>query len=155
MTSLPWWQPWLGLVGVVIGFSLSQVVEWHRRRTRRRAHWGALRSEIRLCRALAQTYSTAGYGAPLYRLPTMAYSQSLSALLGDGAVAEAEAFTLTEFFSEVATLNRGLDLAQAARDDRPTLEVEVGRNHLKAESIERLYAPALAIVNSHLPPLAP
>lgn len=78
--------------------------------------------------------------APLYRLPTMAYERSLPGLLADGAVDEHDMQTLLAFFSEVETLNRGLDLAQKAREsgDQVAVVQELQRNQVKAR---RLTAP--------------
>jgi hypothetical protein len=100
----------------------------------------------------AETYKGGGVAAPLYRLPTTAYSSSLPALLGDGAVSEAETQALVQFFSEVYTLNRGLDLVQAARerDDQQTIQAEYGRNLLKIQRLIELHAAARAATDAHL-----
>jgi hypothetical protein len=150
-----WWQDarvWSSLVGVLLGFLLSQGVEWLRRRRQRRGHWGALRAEIDFCKGLAETYRDAVYAAPLYRLPVVTYTHSLPALLGDGAVNETEAGALVQFFSEVETLNRGLDLAQAARerDDQQTIRDEHGRNLLKIQRLVELHRAARAATDAHL-----
>jgi len=102
---------------------------------------GALRAEIEFCRRLAETYVRDRVIALLYRLPTTAYSQSFPVLLSDAAVAETEVQSLMQFFSEVETLNRGLDLAQTAREsgDEQALRAEFERNLLKAT---RLMPPA-------------
>jgi hypothetical protein len=147
----PWWS---GLVGVVVGWLLSEVVRRRDRSTRRGAQWGALRAEMHLCRGLADTYRRDPYKAPSYRLPTTAYRAAFAALLGDGAVAEDEARVLTEFFSEVETINRGLDYTQAARErnDEKALDEEVNRNHIKAGNlIDKHYQRAIEVVNRHLP----
>ncbi len=140
------------LVGVLVGFLLAQGVEWRRRRRRRRAHWAALRAELAFCKGLAETYRDADIGAPSYRLPSITYSHSLPALLGDGAVNESEAKALIEFFSEVETLNRGLDLAQAARErgDTQAVAAEHGRNLLKIRRLVDFHRPAREAVDVHL-----
>jgi hypothetical protein len=137
----PWWVPLVAaLLGVTVGFFLTQAKEILSRRQRRRTHWAALRAELEFCRRRAETYVRDRVAAPLYRLPTSAYSHSFPALLSDGAVTEVEADALMQFFSEVETLNRGLDLAQAAREggDNAAVSVEFQRNTVKAS---RLFPP--------------
>jgi hypothetical protein len=162
MTSETWWQGtelWAALLGVLLGFVLAEAKEAWTRRRRRRAHWGALKAEIEFCRRLAETYIRDRVIAPLYRLPTTAYSQSFPALLGDAAVTETEVHSLMQFFSEVETLNRGLDLAQSAREagDEQALQAEFQRNILKATRLippaaaaENYYQPARAVVDVHV-----
>jgi hypothetical protein len=162
MTSEAWWQSmelWAALLGVLLGFVLAEVKETWARRRRRMAHWGALRAEIEFSRRLAETYVRDGVPAPLYRLPTTAYSQSFPALLSDAAVAESEGRSLIQFFSEVETLNRGLDLAQTAREsgDEQAHQAEFERNLLKARrlmppaaGVESYYQPARAVVDAHV-----
>ena len=120
---------------------------------------GALRAEIEFCRRLAETYVRDRVIALLYRLPTTAYSQSFPVLLSDAAVAETEVQSLMQFFSEVETLNRGLDLAQTAREsgDEQALQAEFERNLLKATRLmppaagaENYYQPARAVVDGHV-----
>jgi hypothetical protein len=162
MTSNVWWQSseFWGLVGVLLGFVLSEGKEMLLRRRRRRAHWGALRAELDFCGRLAETDIQDGVIAPLYRLPTVAYSQSFPALLSDGALDETEVQSLMQFFSEVETLNRGLDLAQTARENNNehALHAEFERNQLRATRLLRstaaaaqnYYQSARAVVDAHI-----
>lgn len=162
VTPDPWWHSpelWAALLGVVLGFILGEAKDWRLRRRRRRAHWAALRAEIEFCGQTATTYLQDPVQAPLYRLSTAAYSQSFPALLADGVIAETEARRMIKFFSEVHTLNRGLDLAQAARErnDEPALQAERERNLLKARRLaphdtypQSLYQAARAVVDAHL-----
>lgn len=53
--------------------------------------------------------------APLYRLPTRAITTSFAALLADGVVSQSEVKDLELFAERVQEINRGLDLATAAR----------------------------------------
>jgi hypothetical protein len=157
-----WWQSpklWAPLLGVVLGFILAEAKDWLVRRRRSRAHWAALRAEIEFCRRMAETYSQDRVMAPLYRLPTAAYSQSFPALLADGLLTESETYSMIQFFTEVETLNRGLDLAQAARErnDDHALQAEFDRNLLKAQGLmphevhaQDYYQPARAAVDAHL-----
>ncbi len=64
-----------------------------------------------------------------------------------------------QFFSEVETLNRGLDLAQTARESgvEQALQAEFERNLLKATRLmpaaataESYYQPARAVVDAHV-----
>ena len=161
MQQLPWWVPIAAAltgagVGAVLGFVLSQTKDWLSRRRRRKAHWAALRAEIKYCGSQASTYLGDQVAAPLYRLPTIAYGHSLGALLSDGAVDEAEVEALITFYSEVETLNRGLDQAHDARGDGPTLENELRRNRVKAKRLKppetgaNYYSVALDVVDRHL-----
>ena len=140
------------LAGVFVGFVLAQGVEWRRRRRRQRAHWGALRAEIEFCKERAEEYRKASVAAPLYRLPSMTYSHSLPVLLGDGAVRVSEMKAFIQFFSEVETLNRGLDLIQAARErgDAQTMGAERERNLLKIQILLDLHRPAREAADGHL-----
>ncbi len=123
------------IVGGVFGFALGEVKDWLARRRRRKAHWLALSAETELCRELAEEFLRANVMAPLYRLPTLSYSHSFPVLLADGAPTRPEARSVTQFFNEVETLNRGLDQAHEARSDDARLRDEFARNRLKAERL--------------------
>lgn len=149
-------------VGTACAFIFSGVKDWRARCQKRKSHWCALRAEIEVCRDKAETYLRDNIIAPLYRLPTIAYSQSFPALLSDAAVAEGEVKSLIEFFTEVESLNRGLDLAQTARErrDEEAVQQEYGRNRLKAERLvppppgnKNYYTSVRAVVDAHAPPL--
>jgi hypothetical protein len=110
-----------------------------------------LRAEIEFCCGRVETFLGANIAAPLYRLPTIAYLHSFPALLADGVPTEPDTRSLIQFYSEVETLNRGLDLTQAARGDEQTLWAEHGRNREKATRLVQEYCPeARAVVNRHL-----
>ena len=93
------------------------------------------------CRSLAQTYVRDRVAAPLYRLPTIAYANSLPALLTDAALTESDTGSLLTFFNEVETLNRGLEQAESARlipdpeMREAKLSDEFSRNKQKAENL--------------------
>jgi hypothetical protein len=165
MPSSPWWQPWVpvvgALAGAVVGFLLSQGVEWCRRRNLRRAHWAALRAELEFCCQRAETYLRHDEPkAPLYRLPTTAYASAFPELIRDAKVAETEMAPLMRFFTEVEDFNRGLGLVQAAldRNDDKKRDAEIRRNLSKAQmlvpppvgSVDGYYQPARAVLNAHL-----
>jgi hypothetical protein len=139
------------VTGAAVAFLLVVTYDSLRFRRRRRAHFAALRAELECCRSLADTYLRDQVAAPLYRLPTYAYSASFPALLADGALSEVEASRLLAFFVEVETLNRGLEQAEQARlitdeamrDEK--LKSEYGRNRLKAERL----VPVNALTQSY------
>lgn len=165
-TSEPWWtsREIIGtLLGVVVGFLLSSTLEWWRGRRRRRAHWAALNAEMKHCRELAEIYLRNKAPAPLYRLPTVAYVNSLPALLESAALNESDTQKLLSFFNEVETLNRGLDQAEGASliadctERNKKLDQEFNRNRLKAERLVSLndcspsyYDRAKSVVKSKL-----
>jgi len=141
------------VVAVVIGVFLAFLLEWISTARKRRGHFSALQAEMELCRALAETYLQHKISAPLYRLPTMAYAHSLPELLGSAALGKKETKALLEFFTEVETLNRGLDQAQAVRDDAKKLKEEVERNEIKAGHLvpnQSYYHQARSILDGRL-----
>jgi len=127
------------------------IYNWLLARRRRRAHYSALKAEMEYCQHLAQVYLKDEIAAPLYRLPTVAYTNSLPALLADATLSEFDTRNLLTFFNEVETLNRGLDQAESARlitdlaERVAKLSDEFGRNGLKAKhlvSMESLSSPS-------------
>ena len=149
------------LLGVAVGFLLNILTEWWKGRARRRAHWAALRAEMDYCRGLAETYLRDKVSAPLYRLPTVAYANSLPSLLAEAALNETDTRNLLSFFNEVETLNRGLDQIEGARlitdptERDKTLADEYNRNRLKAERLvpaqaHSYYDNAKAVVDYRL-----
>lgn len=139
------------VTGAAVAFLLVVTYDYLRSRRRRRAHFAAIRAEVEYCRSLADTYLRDKIAAPLYRLPTYAYTASFPVLLGDAALSEVEASRLLQFFVEVETLNRGLEQAEEARlitdeamrDEK--LKTEYGRNRLKAERL----VPVNALTQSY------
>lgn len=129
------------VTGTVVAFFLVVLYDWFRARRRRRSHFAALRAEMDYCNHLAQTYLRDRIAAPLYRLPIVAYSNSLPALLSEASLNESETHLLLSFFNEVETLNRGLDQAETARliadpqERDAKLTDEFSRNMLKAQKL--------------------
>lgn len=123
--------------GAGLTFLLVVLNDWLRTRRKRRAHFAALRAEMDYCRSLAQMYLHDQIPAPLYRLPTVAYTNSLPALLSEGALGGQDVHTLVSFFNEVETLNRGLEQVEGARliSDLAKLDGEFSRNKLKAAKL--------------------
>jgi len=164
-------EPWYlsngvlaAFIGAASAFILMVIYNWLLARRMRRAHFSALKAEMEYCHDLAKVYLEGKIAAPLYRLPTVAYANSLPSLLTDAALNAADTRALLAFFNEVETLNRGLDQAEGARliTDPAEREIkltdELDRNALKAKhlvSIEFLSSPsyydrAKSVINSHL-----
>jgi hypothetical protein len=142
------------VIGAIVGAVVALgIAEWTRRR-RARGHWAALRTEIRFCMRMAEVYSRDFVSAPLYRLSTIVFRTSFPALLADAAVKEEAAQSLITFFGEVETINRGLDLVDAARQANDPLRIaqEINRNLLKVKNLQRLYPDALAALPKNLQP---
>jgi hypothetical protein len=129
------------ITGAVVAFLLVVSYEWLRTRRRRRAHFAALEAEMDYCNDLAQIYLRDRVAAPLYRLPTVAYKNSLPALLAEASLSDGETRSLLEFFNEVEALNRGLEQAEGARvipdaaERDAKLAEEFSRNMLKAQRL--------------------
>lgn len=161
----PWYQSGevaAAVTGAVVAFLLLVAYDWLRARRRRRAHFAALEAEMDYCRDLAQTYLRDGVKAPLYRLPIVAYANSLPALLSEAALGEVDTRHLLEFFNEVEALNRGLEQAEGARliadrnEREAKLDDEYSRNTLKAQRLisanalsPSYYDRAKSVVSSH------
>jgi hypothetical protein len=100
---------WKWLASLLLGFALAQLpAAWDRRR-KLRTHWRALRAELRECDRLAEILRTAKIGAPLYRLPDVAYKAAFPLLLGEGAVTEQEYSCIARCYAQIGDINRGLD----------------------------------------------
>ena len=130
-------EPWNTLVGVFLGYLLASLTSWDDRRRKIKTHWRALRAEMRHCYSQANVLLADGIQAPLYRLPTSAYHASYPVLLAEGSVTESEIAALSEYFSLVEEINRGLDNAAIADQQGPSqkLQREADRNRLKARHL--------------------
>ena len=120
------------IVGVVVGFILSEAKSAFSNNKRNKTNFKALKAEIDFCSYLANVYVNDNIMAPLYRLPTNAYEASLPQLLGASAIDETELKAVQQFYMEVESLNRGLDQAELARDNSDKLKTEYNRNLGKA-----------------------
>ena len=162
--SIPWWGPLLGaVIGVLLGFGLNELRERCRRDRERRGHFEALAAELQICATMALGYLKGGVMAPAYRMPTVAYSRSLPALLADGVLEFSETEALIRFYVGAQSFNFALDQAQQLLmqkpDERPEkrLDLEVGRAQLKARKLAKdsekpnHYDGAIAVVRVHLP----
>lgn len=126
--------------------------------TRRRvaASKGALRAEIALCGEMASTFLSDEVASPLYRLPSECFDTGLTTLLKLGKLDQRAASHIIAFYSEVRTLNRGLDevatlFAPESTSGRDTKLQAIERNQMKAGRIQApsgdLYWCALAAVD--------
>jgi hypothetical protein len=122
-------------VGAFVAFLLGQSAMALQRRRALRLHRGALRAEINLCARAAGTYLRDGIAAPLYRLPTFVFPVSLPILLG--SLTERSVEDLESFATLVQDINRGLDNAHQAAEnkDDERLAKEVGRLRSKCHDL--------------------
>lgn len=161
---------WVQAVGSVLAILAAIWIAWRYnavaarkegrdREERRKGHWAALGAEIELCREHAQVFLKDSVMAPSYRLPTIALEISIPALLSDGQLSSDEYRSLVRFYLQVSTLNRGLEQANAVRDDGAKLDVEYERNFLKATELVRgpdtLYNAARQVVEGRRARLQP
>ena len=147
----------VGLGGVLLGFLLGLLPPWLERKKRRRVHFAALKGELEICADFAATYMRDNVQAPLYRLPDHAYSTAIPALLLDGALSGAEFKTLSEYYTLVWQLNRGLDSTDHFHrvEHHQLRNAEYERARLKAEQLladaaNGKYSAAQRVVASHL-----
>ena len=127
-----------GLLGAIIVFIGGYAVRFVGQRRQIRGNWGALYAEVQQCGVLAETYRLAGVAATSYRLPTVCYQNSLPSLLSLYGITEQETSILLKFYSQVETVNRGLDQADLAyqAQDQVRLQGEFSRLLLKCAEIE-------------------
>ena len=140
------------LVLVLLGFILGKVPEFFGRRSRIGAHWQALGAQAELCKEKSETLVNDNVQSPLYRLPLSAFSVSFPVLLADGTLSEDDTRTVTQYFGRAEEINRGLDNAAAAQQQRRhnDLLVEYSRNLEKARSlISDLYPQVASVIRSH------
>lgn len=126
---------WTGIIGVIIGFVLGHFASYYEKVQRRRFHIAALRAEINLCERQARNYLTDPVAAPLYRLPTAAFSASFPAVLIDGGISRSAVEDLESFALFVHEINRGLDNVHRAveRNDNDAIAAEANRLRVKCD----------------------
>lgn len=128
------------IIGVIAGFALSEIKSWLTYRKKLTSHWAAIRTEVGACHAKAKMFLADNIMAPLYRLPTMAYTNCVPNLLVDGEISEQELNSISAFYSQVQDLNRGLDMTQSryetvASEKDPVLGELFVRNKLYANKL--------------------
>jgi hypothetical protein len=151
-----WISGAFGLAGVIIGATITQGAAWWQKRKRHLAYWSAISAEVDLCRDHAEEYCDAQAYAPLYRLPTTAYTQGFPALLGDGVVSHDDAKFILAFYGLVEQFNRGLEQVHEAnvqdvgggrvRDEAGRLDVKA--RHMIAPN--GLYPAVRRVIDAHL-----
>ena len=143
---------------VLLGFFLGLVPGWWTRKQRLKMHWCALRAEIAICTELAETYLNDKIMAPLYRLPTKAFSASFPALLADAALNELEVKQLSKFYELVEQVNRGLDYAAeyVKNNNIVALSAEYNRLITKVNNLVKphsnsnnMYTLTVAVIERH------
>lgn len=100
-----------GAFGAALVLCANVWLSWRQTIERVRGHWEALYVDVEECGTTAGVYVADLVAAPLYRLPTMCYRAGLPALLADSSISEDESRALLKFYSQVETLNRGIDFA--------------------------------------------
>ena len=66
---------------------------------------------------MAATYLSAGIASPAYRLPSLGWSQSIPQIIAIGMIDQTQIEAVQDFYTEVASLNRGLDQADRHMGD--------------------------------------
>ena len=143
-----------GLFGAVLVFLAGLGVLARQRAARIKGNWSALFVEVRECGRTAKVYLEDDVMAPLYRLPTISFETCYPALLTDAGLDEDKADILLKFFTEVQTLNRGLDLIDDLSITAPNkLKAAYERNCLKARRVKspdgELYEDAIKLCEQH------
>jgi hypothetical protein len=113
------WQVILlsGAGGAFSVYLIQSLFGWRADSKRRRALGRALRAEIKVAGQMARGYLDAGILSPLYRLPDSCFPTSFSGLCADGVFDEQESDALIRFYSEIASMNRGLAEADRLHSD--------------------------------------
>lgn len=125
----------LPIMTLLLGLGLSEGIRRFERRRKLKAHWAAIRAEMKLCKDSAETLIADKVMSPLYRLPVAAVETAFPILLAEGHVTEEEVLAITRYSNWVKELNRGLDNAAQckATGNYAAMEHEYSRNLLKAE----------------------
>lgn len=104
------------LAGTIVGFSLGLLRDLVTARRLRQAQWRALRAEFEACSQMAANYLNPENKAhaPSYRWPVLAFQTHWPQLMADPDLSQIQIYDVNHFFEQVASMNRGLDMAQAA-----------------------------------------
>ena len=100
------------VVGVLIGFALSQWVAYKTRKRKLKAHWSAIQEEVDICKERGEEFINVNITAPLYRLPLQSYKTSIPIILQEGDVTSQQVKSLIKYFQQAHHFNRGLDIAE-------------------------------------------
>jgi len=153
------------VLGVVLGFLLSWVLQWFSGKKKCKTHWAALSAEVEKWKEMAEGYLKDDVVAPLGRLPVSCFQTSLPVLLAEAAVAKEELSVLMDLFCQVQSFNRGLDMTTdlysttlvGREEHKQQLKMEDvhKRNRKYAEELSTreqkgLCERAIEIIGSHL-----
>ena len=144
-----------GLFGAVLVFLAGLWALARQRAARIKGNWSVLFVEVRECGRTAKVYLEDDVMAPLYRLPTISFETCYPALLTDAGLDEDKADILLKFFTEVQTVNRGLDLTDdlSRTKGHPLMKGAYERNCLKAKRVKspdsELYKDAIELCAQH------
>jgi len=117
----------------------------------------ALKGEVRYCIMQCEVYVSFYFSdnlsAPAYRLPRLAYDQTLPLILADGLLSSDDVGALTQFYVDAISFNRCLDNLEFLSLNRPPAPTGAMpaffRSRMLDEERERTVSKAL-----HLVPLA-
>ena len=103
--------------------------------------WNVILAEAANCHEYSIEFISAKILSPQYRLPTIAYQVSYPLLISHGLVSREEAIELSNYFSRVDDLNRGLENANSLllAGNKDLLSELHDRNILKARSLKECY----------------
>lgn len=129
------------LIGVILGFALSQGLSWLTSNRKLKAHWSAIQVEMVICHELAKTYlseaSKMGFIAPIYRFPSTAFDASFPVLLAEADVPSCEMTIVTRFWAKVQEINRGLENVDELRKAE-LMRTGANQSHAYQDDVARL-----------------
>ena len=136
------------MLGAVLGAALAYLPRFLSTRQKLIANRALLLVEIDACRKMAATYLRAGFASPSYRLPSLGWSQSIPQIIAIGMIDQTQIEAVQDFYTEVASLNRGLDQADRHMDDDRRLDAEAKRARVKTRNILDRYEKAKGAVEA-------
>lgn len=102
-------EAFAAIIGVFVGACITFFMDEFKRKRRMDAHISALRAEIKFCNRKANAYCKSDVSHPSYRLPTLAYENSLPELIADGRLCECKLNSILEYYNLIESFNRALD----------------------------------------------
>ena len=136
------------MLGAVLGAVLAYLPRFLSTRQKLISNRALLLVEIDACRKMAATYLSAGFASPAYRLPSLGWSQSIPQIIAIGMIDQTQIEAVQDFYTEVASLNRGLDQADRHMVDETRLSAETNRARLKSRNILDRYEKAKGAVEA-------
>lgn len=140
---------------IFVGFILARLYDLY---LKHMGVYSCIRSigiDVDLALEYAQQFIRDEVYAPSYRFPMMAYQSSFPIILVKGGLQEADAKVLTRYFTQVDSINRGLDLIasipfiekKVRQDDTERVLTYNMRNRLKAEELIQIYPETRAVID--------